>query len=99
MEDLIDMLFDSLKKQKFSEYVDEHSEAVRRFAESHSDKNLQKVTPAEKTLGVRDIVDTCCICVEEFEPQTVLVQPPCGHVFHVDCLRSWVEARLQSNIQ
>ena len=67
MEDLIDMLFESLKKQKFSEYVDEHSDAVRRLKET-IDPESANVAPAEKYLGARDIVDICCICVEEFEP-------------------------------
>lgn len=67
MEDLIDMLFESLKKQKFSEYVDEHSDAVRRLKET-IDPESANVAPAEKYLGSRDIVDICCICVEEFEP-------------------------------
>ncbi|CAN6814605.1 hypothetical protein Bca4012_002211 [Brassica carinata] len=29
----------------------------------------------------------CNICLEEFEPNVVLANTPCGHAFHLDCLR------------
>jgi len=34
---------------------------------------------------------TCIICREEMSPTTANKKLPCGHVFHLTCLRSWLE--------
>jgi E3 ubiquitin-protein ligase synoviolin len=34
---------------------------------------------------------TCIICREEMTPSTQNKKLPCGHVFHLTCLRSWLE--------
>lgn len=33
----------------------------------------------------------CMICLEDFEPQVSVVQLPCKHVFHTQCVSGWVQ--------
>eukprot|EP01062_Namystynia_karyoxenos_P025250 TRINITY_DN19908_c0_g1_i1.p1 TRINITY_DN19908_c0_g1~~TRINITY_DN19908_c0_g1_i1.p1 ORF type:complete len:295 (+),score=88.79 TRINITY_DN19908_c0_g1_i1:69-887(+) len=33
---------------------------------------------------------TCCVCQEDFEARTKAKKMPCGHLFHDDCLLSWL---------
>ena len=35
--------------------------------------------------------NTCIICREEMAPEGANKKLPCGHVFHLPCLRSWLE--------
>jgi E3 ubiquitin-protein ligase synoviolin len=35
--------------------------------------------------------NTCIICREEMNPDGTNKKLPCGHVFHLPCLRSWLE--------
>jgi len=47
-----------------------------------------------------DIVEACCICVDEFSNAPIeekLVLTNCSHLFHEKCLRQWVETRLKPN--
>ena len=41
---------------------------------------------------ILDIGSVCCICLEDFEAADQVVQLPCNqlHIFHVECLKSWV---------
>ncbi|KAI3918248.1 hypothetical protein MKX01_041568 [Papaver californicum] len=36
----------------------------------------------------------CCICLEESKAEEKISRMPCGHMFHADCIVSWLE---QSN--
>jgi hypothetical protein len=38
-----------------------------------------------------DSVTSCSICLSEYEAGEALVQLPCGHVYHDDCAKAWVE--------
>ncbi len=35
--------------------------------------------------------DECVICWREFEPDTVMAALSCGHAFHAECVRSWLD--------
>jgi len=35
----------------------------------------------------------CCICLEELDPESSVVQLPCGHAFHPRCAESWLSQR------
>ena len=35
---------------------------------------------------------TCCICLCEYEEGDKMVQLPCGHVFHANCIDSWTQS-------
>jgi hypothetical protein len=68
-----------------------------------NDNSANKIIPVEVVnLNIvrRDIMDTCCICVDEFEnapADELLVETECNHLFHERCLRQWVETRLKPN--
>jgi len=32
----------------------------------------------------------CCICLEELDPESTVVQLPCRHAFHPQCAESWL---------
>ena len=38
------------------------------------------------------IGDACTVCHDDFEEGTEIVQLPCKHCFHQDCLLPWLEA-------
>lgn len=33
----------------------------------------------------------CCICMEEFEPDDVIVMTDCKHIFHKSCCKEWLQ--------
>lgn len=35
--------------------------------------------------------DACTVCHEECEAGTIVVQLPCSHCFHEDCIMPWLE--------
>lgn len=37
--------------------------------------------------------DCCSICLEDFDPELKYREMPCGHIFHIDCVDSWLEKR------
>jgi len=41
------------------------------------------------TVAECDIVE-CCICLEELDPDTTVVQLPCKHAFHRGCAETWL---------
>merc|ERR1719189_2759978 len=41
------------------------------------------------TVAECDIVE-CCICLEELDPDTMVVQLPCKHAFHRGCAETWL---------
>ena len=44
-------------------------------------------------LGGMDKDDMCCLCYTESLSQAPCVQLSCGHIFHVECLRSQLNSR------
>merc|ERR1712216_468464 len=43
-----------------------------------------------------DLIEDCAICLETFEDETDIVKTPCEHVFHLPCLKTWIENRMTS---
>lgn len=53
------------------------------------------VTDPEEADSVRPRISprmerSCVICLEDFEEGVELAHPPCGHVFHSTCIRTWL---------
>jgi len=34
---------------------------------------------------------TCTVCLDDFEPEETVAELACGHIFHRDCIRTWIE--------
>jgi hypothetical protein len=45
-----------------------------------------------------DMIESCCICFEEFNDDTIISQSLCEHIFHEDCIKIWFLTKLSSNI-
>ena len=48
--------------------------------------------------STRELVESCCICCDDFNEDTIVVCLPCMHLYHVSCLKDWVNTRLDSNM-
>ncbi|CAH8284683.1 unnamed protein product [Eruca vesicaria subsp. sativa] len=47
------------------------------------------------TKSAKQWIEDCVICLSEFEEgETVKVIPHCGHVFHVDCVDTWLSSHV-----
>jgi len=44
---------------------------------------------AKHTAAECDVVE-CCICLDELDPHTMVVQLPCKHAFHQGCAETWL---------
>ena len=50
---------------------------------------MPKVHSPSKAIP-RDIIDSCCICIDNFVDENVIVETKCNHLFHEECLKQWV---------
>ncbi|KAM3383192.1 RING-H2 finger protein ATL39-like [Capsicum galapagoense] len=48
----------------------------------------------ERLLDESILNDDCVICLEELGRKKPLSYPPCSHVFHADCMATWLEHSL-----
>nr|GEZ41338.1 hypothetical protein [Tanacetum cinerariifolium] len=57
-------------------------------------EHLQVITPKAKfggeNKGHKEEVDTCAICYGEYEENKKIGKLQFGHLFHVDCIKSWL---------
>nr|GEZ27086.1 hypothetical protein [Tanacetum cinerariifolium] len=60
-------------------------------------EHLQVITPKAKfggeNKGQKEEVDTCAICYGEYEENKKIGKLQCGHLFHVDCIKSWLSRK------
>ncbi|ORX71805.1 hypothetical protein DL89DRAFT_217853, partial [Linderina pennispora] len=40
--------------------------------------------------------ETCVICLSDFKAGKILVTLPCSHVFHKDCVRTWLTKKSET---
>lgn len=33
----------------------------------------------------------CAVCKDQFEPQEIVIELPCEHIFHDDCIKPWLK--------
>ncbi|KAK7751161.1 hypothetical protein SLS62_006845 [Diatrype stigma] len=65
------------------------SPTTRPSSVAQSHKNVE--AEAEKSEHATDYQPDCQICLEEFQSkQTVIRELPCGHIFHPDCIDSFL---------
>ena len=105
--DLITLLFETLETMSYADYCAQYHQENRSSTNNRSTENTtSKLRPtsdedfAEIVVSKPQQIDLtldCCICCEEFTHDTVVVRLPCQHIYHIDCLRGWVNARLASN--
>jgi len=46
--------------------------------------------------GPAEELESCCICILEYEDDDILVETQCGHLFHEECLKCWVRTKLSA---
>ncbi|GKB10707.1 putative zinc finger, RING/FYVE/PHD-type containing protein [Tanacetum coccineum] len=60
-------------------------------------EHLQVITPKAKfggeNKGQKEEIDTCAICISEYEENKKIGKMQCGHLFHVDCIKSWLSRK------
>ena len=39
--------------------------------------------------------DTCCVCIDTFDDGDELLELPCGHRFHGECIKPWLQTSVQ----
>jgi len=61
----------------------------RQYA-SLQESDAEAPPPLSPTIKWDHDVTSCSICLQEYEPAEVMVQFPCGHVFHDDCAKAWL---------
>lgn len=57
-------------------------------------ERLQVITPKAKfggeNKGEKEEIDTCSICYDEYEENKKIGKMQCGHLFHLECIKSWL---------
>nr|GEX74327.1 hypothetical protein [Tanacetum cinerariifolium] len=57
----------------------------------------QVITPKAKfggeNKGQKEEIDTCAICYDEYEENKKFGKLQCGHLFHMDCIKSWLSRK------
>lgn len=57
-----------------------------------TDEQLQKL-PRKQYTQIRNLDDPCVICQVDFEPSDDVIELPCRHVYHPDCIHPWLRAK------
>lgn len=59
-------------------------------AGENSIKNLPKIKFSKDSVKEENLRE-CSVCKEEFEEATEVVKMPCNHLFHQECLLTWLK--------
>ena len=69
------------------------SATVSARASAGSGASSSSSAPATATLRSRTSVQSCVVCQEAFDAGASVCQLPCQHLFHADCVLSWLKLR------
>ncbi|GJX09880.1 putative zinc finger, RING/FYVE/PHD-type containing protein [Tanacetum coccineum] len=85
------------------DYTDEVIESKDDTDEvNESEDDMDEVNDTLKTEiggkgeGEKEEIDTCAICYGEYEESKKIRKLQCGHLFHADCLISWLSLKIVS---
>jgi len=79
-------------------------ELVRRYSEQEAERNRVKNKAKEESVKDLAIIKigskhcqkgeppTCIVCVDKIEVGMEGMFMPCGHIYHPDCLKPWLES-------
>ena len=42
---------------------------------------------------------TCTICIEDFTENTFINELNCKHIFHIDCIKDWIQVKSQDEVK
>ncbi|CAE6935464.1 Iru [Symbiodinium sp. CCMP2592] len=59
------------------------------YAELQTRAEVSERMPPNAAASEMILQDQCIICLGNFEPDCTVLQLPCGHVFHEDCIADW----------
>lgn len=72
----------------------------RRLQRLRAEPKVERLTktealnlPSRLFIQADDGVDSCCVCLEEYKANDVLVLLPCKHKFHKECVEPWLTCR------
>jgi predicted RNA-binding Zn-ribbon protein involved in translation (DUF1610 family) len=72
----------------------DHDHDDKKAASSNDNDNNENENALLKAKLMDDLT-SCSICLSEYEPNETMVQFPCGHVYHDDCAKAWVERSIK----
>ncbi|CAE7897059.1 Rnf103 [Symbiodinium microadriaticum] len=59
------------------------------YAELQTKAEVSERMPPNAAASLMTLQDQCIVCLSNFEPDCTVLQLPCGHVFHEDCIADW----------
>lgn len=71
---------------------------VKATRDSSSGSGFLSAQLQNKYASNRELVESCCICCDDFAEDSTVVCLPCMHIYHVTCLKYWVNTRLDANM-
>ena len=60
---------------------------VKATRDSSSGSGFLSTKLQGKYASTRELVESCCICCDDFADDTTVVCLPCMHIYHVTCLK------------
>ncbi len=91
LEHILQRLMDQYQPQASPASTSAVAELPRLKVSSSAQAACADAARAESSAACK-IGDACTVCHDDFSEGTEVVQLPCKHCFHQDCLLPWLEA-------